>query len=250
MNIKKKCKECGKETLDNTFNKNKKYCSKYCCQKNWRINNQEHINNTKREYNKKKSYYKNYYRLNKDKICTNQKKYSSKEKSKEKKRICARKNYHLNKEKRKTKEFKLKRNVFLRGYTKKKRAYDKNYRIKELLRNRFFYALRAYTKGKIVSSTKYGINYKKIIEHLEPFPKNPSKYHIDHIKPLFSFNLTNPQEVKIAFAPENHQLLTIEEHKNKTKQEIPIWRKNVKELEDKSNTNKLDIQYGRVLKSI
>ena len=58
-----------------------------------------------------------------------------------------------------------------------------------------------------MKSKKYGIDYKAIIEHLKPFPKDISIYHIDHIKPLCSFDLTSPKEVKKAFAPENHQWL-------------------------------------------
>ena len=64
-------------------------------------------------------------------------------------------------------------------------------------------------------SKKYGINYKAIIEHLKPFPENISEFHIDHIKPLCSFNLEDPEEIKIAFAPENHQWLTIQENLSK-----------------------------------
>ncbi len=74
-------------------------------------------------------------------------------------------------------------------------------------------ALRTYTKtGKIWLASKYGINYKLIIEHLKPFPENLSKYHIDHIQPLCSFNLEDTKEIKKAFAPENHQWLTIQEN--------------------------------------
>jgi hypothetical protein len=78
------------------------------------------------------------------------------------------------------------------------------------LRTRLRIALNDYTKtGKIMSSNKYGIDYKKIIEHLKPFPEDLSKYHIDHIIPLVSFDLTNQEEIKKAFAPENHQWLLV-----------------------------------------
>ena len=51
---------------------------------------------------------------------------------------------------------------------------------------------------------------------------NINDYEIHHIKELSSFNFKNEdgspnfEEIKKAFAPENHQLLTIEEHR-KTK---------------------------------
>lgn len=57
---------------------------------------------------------------------------------------------------------------------------------------------------------------KEIIEQLKPFPKDLSKYHVDHIKPLCSFDLTKPEEIKRAFAPENHRWLLIEENLNKS----------------------------------
>lgn len=98
-------------------------------------------------------------------------------------------------------------------------------RIKERVKTRFKIMMRVYTiTGKITSSKKYGIDYKAITEHLKPFPKDISKYHIDHIKPLCSFNFVNPdgttntEEIKKAFAPENLQWLTKEEN----------WKKNGK----------------------
>ena len=66
-----------------------------------------------------------------------------------------------------------------------------------------------------MSSKKYGINYKAIIEHLKPFPEDLLNYHIDHIKPICAFNLNNLEEVRQAFSPENHQWLTAEENRKK-----------------------------------
>jgi hypothetical protein len=54
-----------------------------------------------------------------------------------------------------------------------------------------------------------------IIKHLTPFPKDRENYHIDHIKPLCSFDFNDPEQIKEAFAPENHQWLTIEENLKK-----------------------------------
>lgn len=86
--------------------------------------------------------------------------------------------------------------------------------VKRKLRARVRLSLKEYTEeGKIKSSDEYDINYKKIIEHLEPFPEDQSEYHIDHIKPLCKFNFVNEdgtqnlEEIKEAFAPNNHQWL-------------------------------------------
>lgn len=85
---------------------------------------------------------------------------------------------------------------------------DFQYIMTKRLRANLNQALRKYSKtGKIFYSKKYGIDYHKIIEHLKPFPEDISKYHIDHIRPLCSFDLNNLDEIKKAFTPENHQWL-------------------------------------------
>ena len=66
-----------------------------------------------------------------------------------------------------------------------------------------------------MSSRKYGIDYKAIIKQLKPFPADLSNHHIDHIRPLCTFDLENPEEVKKAFAPENHQWLTVHDNLSK-----------------------------------
>ena len=92
---------------------------------------------------------------------------------------------------------------------------DELFKIKNRLRVRLCQAIELYLiNGKIMGSSK-GISYGAIIEHLKPFPKDLSKYHIDHIKPLCTFELTDPKEVKKAFAPENHQWLTAHENLSK-----------------------------------
>lgn len=112
---------------------------------------------------------------------------------------------------------------------------DKEFNIKKRLRSNFYQALKIYSKiGKIMTSKKYGIDYKAIVEHLKPFPKDISKYHIDHIKPLCSFNFinedgtTNLEEVKKAFTPKNHQWLLIEENLAKISEDLKVSLKNNK----------------------
>lgn len=103
------------------------------------------------------------------------------------------------------------------AYIKNKMLTDPQFNIRAKLRSRFYRAMKSYTKnGKIMDSNGYGIDYEEVIEHLKPFPKDLSKYHIDHINPLCNFDLTNPEEVRKAFAPENHQWLTIRENLRKS----------------------------------
>ena len=112
----------------------------------------------------------------------------------------------------KTTEFKIKRNK----KRMKKYNNDKIYRIRNLLRNRLWEVMKNYTEnGKIWRSRTYGIDYQAIIKHLSPFPENISEYHIDHIKPLCSFDLEDPEEVKKAFMPSNHQWLLVYDNLSK-----------------------------------
>lgn len=208
-------KKKTKQTREELLSKRKEYREK----------NREKLKEKKREYNSKpevkkmkSEYGKKYCKENKDKI----KKY--KKENKERIKAYAKKYYHSNKKAlmKYREENKEKTNKWLREYRKKKRLLDKEYNIIGRLRSSFYLALKNYTlSGKTKSSNKYGIDYKKIIEHLKPFPKEISKYEIDHIKPLCSFKFinkdgtTNLEEVKKSFAPENLQWLTIKENRTK-----------------------------------
>lgn len=93
---------------------------------------------------------------------------------------------------------------------------DEHFRIKTILRERVRGAFNLYsTTGKTQKSDKYGIDYEAIIKHLGSCPGNRENYHIDHIFPLSAFNFDDPKQVKLAFAPENHQWLTKEENLDK-----------------------------------
>lgn len=176
--------------------------------KEWARKNKQKIRLQKREYSRRdyvKEKAKRYYNKPdvKKKRIKRLKKYTSSKKFKER-----------SKQKEDTFEYKAVR-----------KAYRKipEVQMKIRLRARVYNALKYYTKtGKIMSSKKYGVDYKNIIEYLKPFPKNLSKYHIDHIKPLCSFNFinkggsTNLEEIKKAFAPENHQFLLAEENLKKS----------------------------------
>jgi len=98
-----------------------------------------------------------------------------------------------------------------------RRETDKQYAIADRLRRSLHNALTTYSKtGKVMSSIKYGIDWKIIIERLKPFPENIKEFEIDHIIPLHSFNLDNPEEIKKAFSPSNLQWLTREENRKKS----------------------------------
>lgn len=174
-----------------TLRENSRKFEKSETRKKWRENNKEVIKEKK----------KNKYEINKEIVKEKSKKY--REKNPEKVKECLRKNYQSHKPDR-------------NEYNKNKKKKDPNFLIRCRLATNLWTALKKYSKtGKIWKSKAYGIDYNAIIEHLKPFPKNISKYHIDHIRPLCSFELTDPEEVKKAFAPKNHQWLTPQQNFSK-----------------------------------
>ena len=96
--------------------------------------------------------------------------------------------------------------------------------IMERLRSRFNQAIRNYTiYGKIKSIDKYNLCYADIIEKLFPLPfpiEDRKMWHIDHIRPLSSFDLDNEDEVRRAFSPENLQWLPAHDNLSKGKKYI------------------------------
>jgi len=93
---------------------------------------------------------------------------------------------------------------------------DKEFAVADRLRRSLNHAFTKYSKtGKIMSSKKYGLDWKEVIEHLKPFPENLREFEIDHIIPLHTFNLQDRQEVKKAFSPNNLQWLIKEENRRK-----------------------------------
>lgn len=132
--------------------------------------------------------------------------YGESEKGKEYKQQYNKEYYQTNKERLRLKN---------REYRKRRAAADSSFRTKLLLRNLLFYAFRKYsTMGKIMSSRKYGIDYRAIVEHLGPCPA--LGFHIDHIIPLSVFDFDNPTHVRAAFAPENHQWLPAHDNLSKS----------------------------------
>ncbi len=166
---------------------NEKYYEK---NKEWKENNPEKVKAGNKKYREEhkeyyKRYQKGYYEKNKNKINAQKRRRRKKPDAKEKR------NKHRNK---RCKE-------------------DPTYKLMNNLRCRLSTVLQLYSKtGKIASASKYGINYKKIIEHLKPFPEDIENYEVDHIIPLSWFDFNDKKEIKWAFAPENHQWLLIEKN--------------------------------------
>ncbi len=88
--------------------------------------------------------------------------------------------------------------------------------VKARLRRRLRGAFNRFADGKKAGQAKkYGINWDAICRNIGPCPGPRADWHIDHIVPLSSFDFSNPLEVAMAFAPDNHQWLTAEENMKK-----------------------------------
>ena len=185
VKILKKAKEDYPKNKDRILKRNRKHYEK----------------NKKRIAKQRKEYYKEYCR--RPKVVVRRRKQGIKYYKRNKERIKEYRNSEMGKD-------------YMKGYIKDRRENDLNYAVSLRLRASLNGAIKKYSKtGKITTSKKYGIDYKAIIEYLKPFPKDIENYHIDHKKPLCSFNLNNPKEIKKAFDKSNLQWLTAKENLKK-----------------------------------
>ena len=109
-----------------------------------------------------------------------------------------------------------------RLYQNKRYREDEGFRIRKQLGSALSTVIRVYIKtGKIRNPLKrYGIDWEGIIKQLSPIPKNRSKYHVDHIIPLFKFDLTNIEQIQLAFAPENHRWMLAKENQGRDRKGV------------------------------
>ena len=195
-------------SLPENKEKMKKHRKEYC--------QRPEVKQRQKEYLKK--YGKEYYKKNKEDIQKKSKEYYS-----------LLKNETRRKEKDKEYYQKPETKIKVNKRVRKRRKNDKNFRTLSLLRSRFGNAFSQFSKtGKIMSSHEYGIDFKIIIKHLKPFPKNIENYEIDHVIPLSWFNFNNPKEIRWAFAPENHQWLTKKENMEKGNRYIMVAERTIK----------------------
>ncbi len=154
---------------------------------------------------------KEYYQKNKERELAVNEKYRNNNKVKiskiNNKYYKKRKGYYRNKAKEyyeNNKELRKKQN--LEHYHKMYKSSE-GFRMRRLLGTALGYVIRNYIKtGKILNPMrKYHIDWEGIMKVLTPIPKPRSKYNVDHIIPLYKFDLTDFEQIHLAFAPENHR---------------------------------------------
>ena len=176
----------------------------------------------------KKEYDKIRYFLNKEKFKKWNKKWMSRNKEKRKKykieyrqknkrKIDEYQNFYneKNKEKRKKyhKENKEKRNKYRRHL----RIINFNYRILENLRSRLYIAIKNNSKSAHTMEL-LGCSIDELKEHLKSkfvngmSWKNYGKWHIDHIRPCASFDMSDPEQQRECFNYKNLQPLWAEDN--------------------------------------
>ena len=194
-------KEKRAEYKRNNPEKNRIYAKKY------RENNKEKVRAIRARWRKK----------NKKKIKESSKIYL--EKNKERIKQYRIDNYEkiskAAKKKRSTREYKDRQNRYFKNRLKK----DINFKIGHTLRkqlNKKLSSQKVYKKNKALELLGININDFKayIVKKFKPGMtwKNHGKWHIDHIKPVSKFDLTNQEEQKKCFHYTNLQPLWAKEN--------------------------------------
>jgi len=158
---------------------------------------------------------KQYRQNNKEKIKLSNKKYHQNNKEKEQIRH---KIYYENNKKQLIKQSVI--------YNNNRYKNDSNFRLIQNLRNRTRKVLNGIFKSKPTLEL-IGCSIEYLKEHLQQTAINNGytdfdinnysgdEYHIDHIKPCSSFDLSNPEEQKLCFHYSNLQILLAQENLTK-----------------------------------
>lgn len=129
-----------------------------------------------------------------------------------------------NKGRQKHKEYKQSdHGRFIRSKSRKERLRsDPKFKMTEILRNRLRHAIRRTKHGSVVKSARtldmLGCSMDEFIKHIEQqFQpgmswENHGAWHIDHVLPCASFDLTDPAQQKTCFNFSNMQPLWAEDN--------------------------------------
>ncbi len=202
----KKCKTKDCKGMVNSHLSKSGLCNK-CSLKDYRDKHRTQL----------KKYSKEYWAENKDNYLEDNRKRSNVFNKKHNKRLRELSRTYYKKDPEKFKEHnkqyyrnhKEERDEYNLNYHNQRYREDEGFRIRKLLGGALRRVITLYIKTGRISNpmAKYGINWVGIMKVLTPIPKPRSAYDVDHIIPLYKFDLTNIEQIQIAFAPENHRWL-------------------------------------------
>jgi len=189
------------------------------------ILNKEKILNSQRKYylknkEKRKKYTKEWNLKNIDKLKKQKKEWYLKNKEHKKQYDIIYKNKHKERYKKQNKEYQKNNRDKINKYLLKKYHTDINYKLSNILRKRILKVLKGYTKSKNTMDI-LGCTIEKLWKHLESTFKpgmtreNHGLWHLDHIKPCASFDLSKPEEQAKCFHYTNLQALWSHENLSK-----------------------------------
>lgn len=209
------CRDCGCLKMRNRRNSNKELTN--AKNREYRTKNPEKVRAYgKKSYNKNKAKYKQTRKRWRENNKNYLKKYSLEYRKKNADRISSYESSDRRKASRRLNHYR---------YEKERLANDTHYKLQKNLRARLRSAIKNnYKTGSAISDL--GCSIEELRQHLEAQFKpgmaweNYGKWHIDHIKPLSQFDLTNPDQVKIACHYTNLQPLWAKENLSKGNRKI------------------------------
>lgn len=219
------CPVCEKIFEKSKTNSHRKYCSNKCNQKTYRQKNKEKILESEKLYRQKnKEKISEYYQKNKENISQVRKLFY--QKNKEKRLETCKLFYQKNKEKilESHKLYFQKNKERINIQNKRKYYNDIQFKLRRLLSHRVRNVLKNQNILKKTKTIKLtGCSWQEARDHLQSQFKEgmtwenhgPHGWHIDHIIPCSSFDLTDPEQQKKCFHYTNIQPLWWHENLSK-----------------------------------
>jgi len=162
---------------------------------------------------------------NKDNIANYFKEYRNRDGNKQKHKSYNKKwnNNHIEKRREYSKNYRINNKEKVRlcqsKCHKKRYKIDIKYNLRKRLQRRLRQAICYYLKRGVIFNNRceFHLNYNEIIPNLiKTLPttnlKELSNWHIDHIRPISSFDFNSIEEIKKAFSSENLQWLSSKEN--------------------------------------
>lgn len=165
---------------------------------------------------KRINYQKNYYSDNKENILDYQKEYTEKNKE-----------IIKNKQKQYRNKNKIKASIYHKEYMRNQIKINSNFRLLSNLRNRIRAAIKQNIKSDFTKNL-LGCSIEQLKNHLQQTAinngykdfdinnYNGKDYHIDHVVPCSSFDLSKKEQQRTCFNFKNLQILTAKENLEKS----------------------------------